>query len=128
MTGLSDYLRAAAGTPFVWGRADCSLFMADWVRACRGIDPAAPLRGRYRTARGAARHVRRHGGMEAMGRALAEAAGLAVTAAPGPGDIGLVRDPLAGPVFAIRSSIGWVMRGPRGLACGAYPVIVAWSV
>lgn len=122
------YLREAARRPFAWGRSDCSLFMADWVLRASGVDPAAPLRGRYRTALGAARHVRRRGGMEAMGRALAEAAGLPVTSAPRPGDIGLVRDPLAGPLFAIRTAIGWAAKAPRGIAVGMFPVIVAWSV
>lgn len=122
------YLRRAAREPFAWGQADCALFMADWVRAARGLDPAAPLRGRYRSRRGAARHIRRLGGMEAMGRALAARAGLAETASPQPGDIGLVLDPVAGPLFAVRTAIGWAAKSPRGIALVAIPVIVAWRV
>ncbi|GJE38550.1 DUF6950 family protein [Methylobacterium persicinum] len=122
------YLRQAAREPFAWGVSDCALFMADWVRVARGVDPAASLRGRYRCHLGAARHIRRRGGMEAMGRDLAAQAGLPETTAPGPGDIGLVRDPLAGPVFAIRTRIGWAAKGPGGLALGAFPVIVAWRI
>lgn len=125
---MTVFLREAARQPFAWGRADCSLFMADWVQRVRGIDPAAPLRGRYRTALGAARHIRRRGGFEAMGRALAQAAGLAVTDAPRPGDIGLVRDPVAGPLFAVRTRLGWMAKAPAGLSLGAFPVIVAWAV
>lgn len=125
---MTEFLREAARQPFAWGQADCSLFMADWVRYVRGIDPAAPLRGRYRTAIGAARHIRRLGGIEAMGRALARSAGLAVTEEPKPGDIGLVRDPVAGPLFAIRTRLGWVGKAPAGLALGSFPVIVAWAV
>ena len=59
---MSAFLRAGAGATFVWGEIDCSLFMADWCRKTRGVDPAASLRGRYRTALGAMRHVRRLGG------------------------------------------------------------------
>lgn len=125
---LAGYLRAGARRPFAWGRCDCSLWMADWVRLRRGIDPAAPLRGRYRTARGAARHIRRMGGAEAMARTLAAEAGLAVTAAPAVGDIGLVRHPLAGPCFAIRCALGWALKAPAGIAVADCPVIVAWSV
>lgn len=122
------YLRQAAREPFAWGVADCALFLADWVRLARGFDPAAPLRGRYRCHLGAARHIRRLGGMEAMGRALAAEAGLPETADPQPGDVGLVRDPHAGPVFAIRTPLGWAAKGERGVALGAFPVIVAWAV
>ena len=38
---LSAFLRAGAGATFVWGEIDCSLFMADWCRKTRGVDPAA---------------------------------------------------------------------------------------
>ncbi|WP_342163082.1 DUF6950 family protein [Methylobacterium sp. SD21] len=122
------FLRQAAREPFVWGVSDCALFMADWVRIARGMDPAASLRGRYRCHLGAARHIRRLGGIEAMGRALAAQAGLAETNDPRAGDIGLVSDPLAGPLFAVRTAIGWAAKGPRGIALGAFPAIVAWSV
>ena len=125
---MSAYLRRAAREPFAWGQSDCALFIADWVRIARGLDPAAPLRGQYRCHLGAARHIRRYGGIEAMGRALAAQAGLPETAAPRPGDIGLVRDPLAGPLFAIRAASGWAAKSPRGIALAAFPVIVAWRV
>lgn len=32
---------------FAWGRHDCALFAADWVKAATGEDPAAWFRGRY---------------------------------------------------------------------------------
>ena len=125
---MSAYLRQAAREPFAWGVSDCALFMADWVRFARGLDPAASLRGRYRCHLGAARHIRRLGGLEAMGRTLAAAAGLPETDDPKPGDIGLVRDPLAGPLFAIRTALGWVAKAPQGIALGPFPFIVAWRV
>lgn len=125
---LASYLRRAAAQPFVWGESDCALFMSGWVLARRGVDPAASLRGRYRCQLGAARHVHRLGGMEAMGRRLALAAGLRITVDPQPGDIGLVRDPLAGPLFAIHTALGWAAKGPHGIALGAFPIIVAWAV
>ncbi len=53
---------------------------------------------------------------------------LSITADPQPGDIGLVRDPVAGPLFAIRTALGWAAKGPTGIALGAFPVIVAWGV
>jgi len=59
---LAEVVRAAQARPFAWGRHDCALFVCDCVRAMCGEDPAARFRGRYRTARGAQRAIRRIGG------------------------------------------------------------------
>lgn len=60
-TALTDFLKAAAARPFSWGEHDCLLFAADWVRRMTGVDCAAPHRGKYKTARGAAGVLRRMG-------------------------------------------------------------------
>lgn len=125
---LSAFLRAMGRATFAWGSCDCSLVAADWCRVRRGVDPAASLRGRYSTALGAMRHVRRLGGFEAMARGLMANAGFATTSAPGVGDIGLVEHPVVGPVFAIRCALGWAVKSPEGVAVGLYPATVAWSV
>ena len=45
--------------PFVWGEHDCAIgFSAGIVLALTGEDVAAPYRGRYRTAKGAAKLLR----------------------------------------------------------------------
>ena len=125
---LSAYLRAMARADFAWGACDCALTMADWCRRARSIDPAAPLRGRYRTARGAARTVRRRGGFEAAVRGLMTDAGFATTAAPRLGDVGLVELPVVGPACAIRCALGWAVKSPAGVALGAFPMLAAWRV
>lgn len=125
---LNAFLRAGARATFVWGEIDCSLFMADWCRKMRGVDPAASLRGRYRTALGAMRHVRRLGGFEAMARKLMAGCGFVTTDAPRPGDVGLVEHPVVGPVFAIRCTLGWTVKSPEGIAVDDHPAIVAWRV
>lgn len=48
--------------PFSWGEADCCLFVCDCILAMTGHDPAAPFRGRYRTALGAHRALLRYCG------------------------------------------------------------------
>ena len=48
-------------TPGVWGAADCLLTAMDAVEAVTGVDPAASVRGRYKTQLGAARLLRRNG-------------------------------------------------------------------
>lgn len=62
---LDRFLQAASGRPFSWGGhgggSDCALFAADAVQAIRGDDPAAAFRGRYTTAIGAARALKRYG-------------------------------------------------------------------
>jgi len=125
---LSAFLRAMARASFAWGASDCSLVMADWCRVRRGVDPAASLRGRYRTALGAMRYVRRHGGFEAASRALMAGSGFATTAEPRVGDVGLIAHPVVGPIFAIRCALGWAMKSPQGVAVGEYPALVAWRV
>lgn len=58
---LSDYLASMHAAEYAYGRLDCGLFAAGAVIAITGIDPAGPFRGRYTTARGAARALRRYG-------------------------------------------------------------------
>ncbi|PZR83597.1 MAG: hypothetical protein DI537_34695 [Stutzerimonas stutzeri] len=60
-TDLSAFLLERENAAFVWGRTDCALFAADAVRAMTGEDLAAAYRGRYSTAAGSARALRRYG-------------------------------------------------------------------
>ncbi len=63
---------------FAWGTHDCCLFACDVIRDAGGVDYAAPFRGRYRTAAGAARALRRFagGGLEAAAEKIAQDNGL----------------------------------------------------
>ncbi len=56
---LHAAVAARRGRAFQWGRHDCCLFACDVIRDAGGVDYAAPFRGRYRTAAGAARALRR---------------------------------------------------------------------
>lgn len=60
---LDAYLAAAAARPFVWGGGaggqDCVLFALGAVEAMTGVDGAADIRGRYTTALGALKTMRR---------------------------------------------------------------------
>lgn len=46
---------------FIWGESDCCLTIADIVLAYTGFDMAAEYRGKYKTAIGAARALKRYG-------------------------------------------------------------------
>lgn len=70
---LAEAIAAARERPFRWGRHDCATFAFDLRREIAGgHDVAALWRGRYTTARGAVRVMRRLGwpSLEAAGRAL----------------------------------------------------------
>ncbi len=59
---LAAFVAQAANTPFQWGLVDCCLTPCDGVKEITGHDPAAALRGRYKTERGAMLALRRFAG------------------------------------------------------------------
>ena len=70
---LAAAVEGARGRPFVWGQHDCALWAFDLRRDLTSSDDVAALwRGRYRTARGAVRVMRRLGwlSLETAGRDL----------------------------------------------------------
>lgn len=70
---LAEAIDAARKEPFAWGRHDCATWAFDLRRELAGgPDLAALWRGRYRTALGSRRVMRRLGwaDMDAMGRSL----------------------------------------------------------
>ena len=58
---LVTLLEGAAARPFVLGEWDCALFAAACIEAVTGIDGGATFRGRYKTAIGYQRVLRRAG-------------------------------------------------------------------
>ena len=46
---------------FKWGKDDCCLFACDVIKATTGIDPASSFRGKYETALGAYKELKRQG-------------------------------------------------------------------
>jgi hypothetical protein len=58
---LIEALRTIAATPFDPGSLDCGLAFGTLVEAMTGTDPAAPLRGRYKTLAGASRRLKKMG-------------------------------------------------------------------
>ncbi len=122
---LEDLVRSRMNVPFAWGLHDCCLWAADAVFAQTGVDPAAPWRGTYSSARDAIALVGRLGGMEAIG-ALVGPAIPPLTAQAG--DIGLVRhegrDSLAvctGPLWLAPAAAGLAPL-PLDLAVAAWRV------
>ena len=114
---LHAALGEARGRPFHWGRNDCALFACDVVAAATGVDYAAPFRGRYRTAAGAARALRRFagGGLEAAAEKITQDNKLEEVPPlmAQRGDFVLM-DETAGPALGVCLGETFVAAGPSG--------------
>lgn len=60
-TQLANFLLEKQKQPFEWGNNDCCLFAADAILSMGGQDVAKDVRGRYKTAIGAHRIMKKLG-------------------------------------------------------------------
>lgn len=129
---LADYLARAARTPFAWTGLNCLTFPADWVLACRGVDLAEGFRGRLRTSLGAARFLKRHGGLLGFATKRAAACGLKSTDLPICGDVGVVEaiglDGERVQAGAICAGRRWAVLAASGLLVAEMTPLAAWRV
>ena len=104
-------------------------FIADWMEGQRGGDPAKEWRGRYRTAIGAARIVRRHGGMTGLVDCAVGGIGMDRTVTARRGDVAVVQTP-EGDMGAIVTGAGVATFGGAGigLIVRPLPILAAWRV
>ena len=109
-TILAARLEAVRDLPFAWGRHDCATWAFDLRRDLTGGEDIAALwRGRYTTALGAQRIMRKLGwqNIEAMGRDL-------------------LGDPLATPLLAQRGDLVLGGEDPAfGVCAGARAVFIS---
>ena len=124
---LSPFVAAGAGVPFVFGRSCCALWVADWIAAERGMDPAADLRGTFRCHLGSLRLQRRSGGLADLVTGPMAAAGLERTDQPRAGDVGVVAIS-AGEIAGICLGDRWAMKTKEGIVIMPAAVVKAWSV
>jgi hypothetical protein len=128
---LARFLTCAAARAFVFGGVegqDCLMWLADWIVARRGFDPAADWRGRYSTARGAARILSRRGGMIRHLDLCLTPHGIGRADMPRRGDIAVVRE--------AEGTIGAIMIDRRlccavrdgGLVFRRRPILAAWRI
>ena len=109
---LSGFVASRQGVPFVWGQHDCCLFAADAVQAMTGIDYAAPFRGRYGTATGAARMLAPYGGIVGYVNSVLPSVSVAMA---GRGDAVLIETE-TGPALGICLGINSAFAAPDGLS------------
>jgi hypothetical protein len=125
---LTAFLRGASRTAFSWERQDdCLMWLADWTRARRGVDPGMPWRGAYRSALGAMRIVTEAGGLVALVERALAPFGVRRTDAPRRGDVAIVA--LAGAeTGAIVLGDNVAMLGPRGIVIAPASLVAAWEI
>jgi hypothetical protein len=120
---------AAAG--WKYGERDCLLWLGEWARRNTGIDGGAPWRGRYKTALGCARVLKRSGGMRACIERGAALAGMIETIEPKPGAVGLVEVMTARgaePVGAIFTGRRWAVLTAGGVLSVTATPARAWNL
>lgn len=125
---LPDYLCRSGARRYVSGHHDCVLWVCNWIKEQRGVDPAAPWRGSYTSEMAARRLVARAGGLEALVADGMARAGLVPTDDPLPGDVGLITLEGLGQMFAIRGRLGWLFLMPAGITSTAATFNRGWSV
>lgn len=124
---LPHFLVRTAPLPFSVGGCDCVLWCCDWVLSQRGVDPASPWRGRYRTAAGAHRLIRRAGSLADLVADGMARAGIPETSDPLPGDVAVISTAI-GDLMGIRSPLGWAVKTQTGVAATTGAVIRGWSI
>lgn len=124
---------------FRWGGIggdDCMTFAASWALESCGVDPAAELRGAYKTQDEAHSIMQSHGGaVPFMEKHLVAIGGKRIQA-PHDGDIGLVRvmtgedpaDMKLAEVGAIRFGPLWACIHPGGVRVTSAEFIAAWRL
>lgn len=122
---------------FCWGGIggdDCTTWLASRILHRTGIDPAAGLRGTYRTAEQAHAILEAAGGLVAFVAAHVEPLGfvrLPAGAEPQDDDIGVIAAPdgIGGrAVGAIRFGPLWMLLGPAGAIAKKSKHIAAWRL
>lgn len=113
--------------PFVWGKSDCMLSIADYLADAVGVDCGGRFRGMYASRTGCARISGFHRDpVRPFADCVAEIP-LAETSGPKRGDVGVIE--MAGEVVgALCLGAMWAARADRGLVI-ARPtrVLKAWA-
>ncbi|WSH67109.1 hypothetical protein U8Q05_12135 [Rhizobium ruizarguesonis] len=124
---------------FRWGGVggdDCMTFPASWALKCIGVDPAADLRGTYRTREGAHAIIASHGGELAFMDVHLVSIGAKRVQQAQTGDIGLITamtgetvdDQVEARIGAIAFGPLWACIHPAGIRATPAQFIAAWRL
>lgn len=120
---IAAFVQSRERAPFAWGDHDCALFVCDAIKEISGHDPASDVRG-YKNERGAARVVKKLGGMRTIG---ASRFGMEIHPMQAQvGDVGLIE--IDGrESFALCGGAVWLAPGLNGLErLGINVAVMAW--
>ena len=111
------------------GQWDCAMAPADWALWLTGQDPGADLRGTYDSPLLAALALLARGGMVRTFAQRLEPQGWRRTAAPAPGDIGVVRLPglIRRRFGAVAWGSGWAIASSDGMLITPARALAIWS-
>lgn len=100
---------AHINTPLVWGKSDCLLTACDAIEAMTGIDPAADIRGRYKSKAGSYRLIKQRG-YDSLGAVLSDRFAEIPVAMAGRGDVGIYQN-----TVGYFCEYGFAVKGEDGL-------------
>src|SRR4051812_49385812 len=109
LADLGRHCRIGDTQPHVYGKLDCSLWAADWVRQQTGVDLAADWRGRYSSREQYMRLLMAQGGLVRVAAGALKTVGATMIdpADAKPGDIGIIVVEPREPALAIRCQTAW---------------------
>lgn len=136
---LVTFLDKSRDEPWVWGKSDCAMWVANWVLLATGKDVATVYRGRYSSDMECRRLVHAYGGLVPL---LTKAFDLVLSRTENqkslPGDVAIVRVPYKSrlkqrvmnrPAMAICVPPGWAVRtSDMGLLVTGLPVLLSWRI
>ncbi|WP_407673237.1 DUF6950 family protein [Ochrobactrum chromiisoli] len=96
-------------TPLVWGKSDCLLTTCDAIEAMTGGDPAADIRGKYKSKTGAYRLIKQRG-YDSLGAVLTDRFTEIPVAMAGRGDVGIYQN-----TVGYFCEYGFAVKGEDGL-------------
>lgn len=111
LADIARHQRVGNTTPFAYGKLDCTLWAADWIRQQTGVDLAADWRGQYSTEAEYRRLLLAEGGLvRVVARAMKRLGAHQIPPADAqPGDIGIIVTE-KGPATAIRGQLAWMAK------------------
>lgn len=124
-----DAAQKHMGGPFLWFTSDCCKAACCAWASLWGRDPLAAFTGRYTTAKGALRILRRSGGYLAWCDEIFSASGVARSDHAGPGDLALVQcdGPFGAALALCINPYEYAVKTERGFTVRCHKEIGAWT-
>lgn len=124
---IADEIQAHINTEFVWGEKDCCLAVADIVVKYANFDIAKDFRGKYTTALGSKRALKRYGAGTIKDTIDTMLTRIEVSEA-GRGDLALVETDAGESLAILFSTRAWAMAQEGMVSVPMDKVICAWRV